>query len=264
MTVFVRGGTYSLPQTLKLEAQDSGTPASPVTYQAYEDETPVVIGGKPISGFEPYRGKILKADVATQGLQGVEFRQLFCNGRRMHLARYPNFDPQNPYGGGWAYADGKPVPMYADVPGEDKRTLHYKSSDARNWARPEEGEVFVFPRYNWWNNIVPHQEHRPREAARHTGRRLLLRHPPDGPVLRPRHAGGAGRAGRMVFGSSARGRSTSFRQQDADPATMDVSAPHLRTIVDLEAGATPTSRSAGSRSSAARARPSCSGTRRTA
>ena len=65
-------------------------------------------GGKLIGGFEPYQGKILKADVAAQGLEGVEFRQLFCNGRRMHLARYPNFDPQNPYGGGWAYADGKP------------------------------------------------------------------------------------------------------------------------------------------------------------
>ena len=137
--VFVRGGTYSLPQTLKFEARDSGSPEAPVTYQAYEREAPVVIGGKPISGFKPYQGRILKADLATQGLKGVEFRQLFCNGRRMHLARYPNFDRENPYGGGWAYADGKPVPMYVSVPGEDTRTLHYKSSDARNWARPQEG-----------------------------------------------------------------------------------------------------------------------------
>jgi hypothetical protein len=94
ITVFVRGGAYSLPQTLKLEAQDSGSPGAPVTYQACEDETPVVIGGKLISGFEPYRGKILKADVASEGLEGVEFGQLFGNGRRMHLARYPNLDPQ--------------------------------------------------------------------------------------------------------------------------------------------------------------------------
>ena len=65
MTIFVRGGTYSLPLTLKLEVQDSGSPGAPVTYQAYERETPVVIGGKPITGFEPYQGKILKADVAT-------------------------------------------------------------------------------------------------------------------------------------------------------------------------------------------------------
>ncbi len=153
VTVCVRGGTYSLAETLTFEAQDSGSPASPVVYQAFADETPIIVGGKPITGFEPYQGT-LKVDVVKQGLKGVEFRQLFCNGQRMHLARYPNYDEQNPYGGGWAYADGKTVPMYAEVPGEDRRSLHYKLSDARNWSRPEEGEVFVFPRYNWWNNIV--------------------------------------------------------------------------------------------------------------
>src|SRR5438094_982555 len=66
----------------------------------------------------------------------------------------PNAAAKNPYGGGWAYADGKTVPMYADVPGEDRRTFQYKTQDARPWAHPEEGEAFVFPRFNWWNNIV--------------------------------------------------------------------------------------------------------------
>ena len=70
------------------------------------------------------------------------------------MARYPNFDPANPYGGGWAFVDGKPVPMYQDRPDDNKRTLLYKQTDARNWARPEDGEVFIFARYNWWNNIV--------------------------------------------------------------------------------------------------------------
>jgi hypothetical protein len=102
----------------------------------------------------PYRDEILQADLRAQGLEGVVFRQLIFAGRRQHLARYPNFDPQNPYGGGWAYADGKAVPMYAEVPGEDRRTLQYQVGDTREWAHPEEGEVFVFPRYNWWNNIV--------------------------------------------------------------------------------------------------------------
>ena len=154
VTVSVRGGMYALPQTLRLGAQDSGTAEAPITYRAYESEKPTIIGGKPITNFVPHQGRILKADVAAHGLKGVSFRQLFCNGRRMHLARYPNFDPENPYGGGWAYADGEPVPMYASVPGEDKHTLHYKAADAREWARPQDGEVFVFPRYNWWNNIV--------------------------------------------------------------------------------------------------------------
>jgi hypothetical protein len=144
-TVFVRGGLYELDHTLKLDTKDSGT-----TWRAYKNEKPIIIGGRQITGFTPHKGEILKAPA----IKGVYFRQLLFDGKRMHLARYPNFDPQNPYGGGWAYADGKPWPMYAERPGENSRTLQYKLTDARIWAHPEEGEVFVFPRYNWWNNIV--------------------------------------------------------------------------------------------------------------
>jgi len=154
VTVFVRSGLYELAQTLKLDEQDSGNSETQIAYRAYNQEKPVIIGGKKIIEFSAYKDNILKADVGKQGFNGIYFRQLFCNGKRMHLARYPNFDPNNPYGGGWAYADGKPVPMYAEVPGENNHTLQYKEQDTRNWSRPEEGEVFVFPRYNWWNNIV--------------------------------------------------------------------------------------------------------------
>jgi len=154
VTVFVWGGIYALSETLKLTGDDSGTKEAPIIYRAFEGEKPILIGGKTITGFVPYKGEILKADVGTQGFKGVNFRQLFFDGKRQHLARYPNFDPQNPYGGGWAYADGKPVPMYQDISDESRRTLYYKEQDARQWARPEEGEVFVFPRYNWWNNIA--------------------------------------------------------------------------------------------------------------
>ena len=154
VTVLARGGLHALPRTLKLDAKDSGTPGAPIVWRAYRDERPVLIGGRAITGFTPHERGILKADVGAQGFRGVYFRQLICDGVRQHLARYPNFDPRNPYGGGWAYADGKPVPMYAEVPGEDRRTLQYKAGDARDWSRPEDGEVFVFPRYNWWNNIV--------------------------------------------------------------------------------------------------------------
>lgn len=153
-TVWVRGGTYSLPQGLKLGPEDSGTKEAPVAYRAYAQEKPVLVGGRPITGFTPYQGSIVKADVNAQGFQGVVFKQLIFEGKRQHLARYPNFDAANPYGGGWAYADGKPVPMYQDIPGEDKHSFTYTEKDARTWARPDEVELFVFARYNWWNNIV--------------------------------------------------------------------------------------------------------------
>ncbi|MBM3211888.1 hypothetical protein FJZ33_06705, partial [Candidatus Poribacteria bacterium] len=152
--VFVRGGMYYLKKTFTLGPEDSGTPDAPIVFRAYQNEKPVLVGGKQITGFVPYKGNILKADTKSQGFDGIYFRQLFFQGKRQHLARYPNYDPENPYGGGWAYADGEFIPMYKDIPGESRRSLHYKASDAREWANPEEGEVFVFPRYNWWNNIV--------------------------------------------------------------------------------------------------------------
>jgi parallel beta-helix repeat protein len=152
--VIVRSGIYSLTESLKLGPEHSGTAAKPVVFTAYPNERPLLLGGKQITGFSPYRGSILKAEVGGQGFKGVYFRQLICQGRRQHLARYPNFDAENPYGGGWAYVDGELAPLYQDIPGEDKRTFHYKPADDRNWDNPTEGEVFVFPRYNWWNNIV--------------------------------------------------------------------------------------------------------------
>ena len=154
-TVYVRGGVYALAAPVRLSAEDSGTAAAPVVYRAYASERPVLMGGREIAGFAPERGEILKADLASQGLQGVYFRQLLFDDRRQPLARWPNFDPAHPYDGGWAHADGKPVNMYEEVPGENKRTFRYKAADQRHWASPSDGEVFVFPRFNWWNDIRP-------------------------------------------------------------------------------------------------------------
>ena len=154
VTVQVRGGIYALPATFTLTAEDSGTEAAPVVWQAYPREKPLLLGGRTIGNFQAHQGPILKADVGAQGFAGVHFRQLFFKGARQHLARTPNFDPKNPYGGGWNYVDGKISNMYADIPGEDKRTLRYKGGDIPEMARPAEAEVFIFPRYNWWNNVV--------------------------------------------------------------------------------------------------------------
>ncbi len=147
-TVFIRAGVYELPAGMQLGPEDSGA-----TWRNYQSETPVLIGGRRISSFVPHQGKILKADLAAAGLKNPAFKQLIFAGSRQHLARYPNFDEKNPYGGGWAYVDGKVINIYQEVPGENKHTLIYKPADARTWAHPDEVEVFVFPRYNWWNNI---------------------------------------------------------------------------------------------------------------
>ncbi len=243
VTVQVRGGIYALPATLTLGAEDAGTPQAPVVWQAAPGEKPVLLGGKRITGFTPYKGKILKADVGAQGLKGIAFRQLLCNGRRMDLARYPNRDADHPVTGGWAYVDGDPVPMYADIPGEPHNVLRYREADARAWAHPEQAEVMVFARYNWWNDIIRIAAvggvGRPEDREKRT-------------ITLTANASYAIRPGDRYFVRNL------FEELDApgewyldpatatlyfwppdgvDAATMEVCAPVLRTILEMSAGA---------------------------
>ncbi|NBV23430.1 MAG: PDZ domain-containing protein [Proteobacteria bacterium] len=100
VTVSVRTGTYYLPETLVIAAEDSGTKSAPVIYQAHQQEKPVISGGIPLTGlrWEPHQNGILKAKVPT----GFATDQLFVNGDRQPMARYPNFDPTVRHFNGWA------------------------------------------------------------------------------------------------------------------------------------------------------------------
>ena len=236
VTVYVRGGLYPLSTTLSLSAEDSGSRQTPVVWRATPGEQPILIGGKTITGFTPYQGKILKADVAAQGLKDVTFRQLLCNGKRMDLARYPNHDFDHPVTGGWAYADGKPVPMYVSIEGEPRNVLHYSEADARTWAHPEEGEVMVFPRYNWWNNII-----RIKSLDREQ-RTLTLTSDASYPI-RPGDRYWVQNLFEELdapgewYLDKATGTLYFWPPDGADPTTMTVCAPVLRTILELKDGA---------------------------
>ncbi|OGV83613.1 MAG: hypothetical protein A3K19_07755 [Lentisphaerae bacterium RIFOXYB12_FULL_65_16] len=155
--LLVRAGEYELTKPFQLTAEDSGTAAAPIVYRAFPGEKPVLFGGKRITDFKPFKDNILQADVAAQGFKGVRFRQLYLNGERQTPARYPNTDPARPRTGGWAFSDGKPFSMYQKPPPEQetKRDLLVRADDLRAWAHPEDGEVNIYPRYNWGNSIVP-------------------------------------------------------------------------------------------------------------
>ncbi len=54
-------------------------------YQAYNGETPLITGGKAISGWTAAAGGEYKASVGS-----LDFRQLYVNGTRATRARYPD------------------------------------------------------------------------------------------------------------------------------------------------------------------------------
>ena len=100
VAVMVRAGTYYLPETMVLTAADSGTKDAPVVYQAYQNEQPVISGGIQMQNlkWEPYKDGIMQAKMPA----GFTTDQLFVNGERQPLARYPNFDPKERHFNGWA------------------------------------------------------------------------------------------------------------------------------------------------------------------
>ncbi|MCE5237595.1 right-handed parallel beta-helix repeat-containing protein [bacterium] len=100
--VRVRGGVYRPSEMLAFEPQDSGTEACPISYVAATGERPVLSGGVPVTGFRPWQGKIMVADVPA-ALRDVTFRSLFVDGERMIRARYPNYVPSDPYRKGFLY-----------------------------------------------------------------------------------------------------------------------------------------------------------------
>lgn len=97
ITIYLRAGTYYLEQPIIFTSEDSGTPDSPVTYTAYQSEKVIISGGALLAlDWEPYASGIFQAKTTGD----LEIDQLFVNGKRQHMARYPNFDSEiRPYNG---------------------------------------------------------------------------------------------------------------------------------------------------------------------
>ena len=115
-TVWLRGGEYRMREPLTLDATDSGTAKAPVAYRAWKGETPVLTGAWTVPqsvwriADDPRipaaaKGKVWAADVKSQGYDAFEpdapcgyhvarpefrIRSLYCDGRRLTLARYPD------------------------------------------------------------------------------------------------------------------------------------------------------------------------------
>ncbi len=148
--VLIHGGTYRLPQTLTFGPEDSGTPASPITYMGAPGERVVLSGGVAITEWRPYQGCIVQADLKRLGLGPLRFGELYYGGVAQPLARVPNVDPRHPRTGGFTYAAG-------EVGGNSTTALKYDPAviDPGKWRHPERAVVDIFTRYNYTNGTAP-------------------------------------------------------------------------------------------------------------
>ena len=127
VAVCLREGTYYLPETLVFTSADSGTPAAPVVYQACDNERAIISGGLRLDlKWEPYRDGIMQTKVPA----GLVTDQLFVNGRRQPMVRYPNFDPDQRIFNGYA----------PDA---------FSPERAARWADPRGGYIHAMHRHMW-------------------------------------------------------------------------------------------------------------------
>jgi len=163
--VNLRGGRYmrQSPFTLTSSANpaDSGTPTSPIVYQAYPGETPVIIGGMSVTGFQAVtdpnvlarltssaQTNVLVANLAAQGItnitplarhgQGFSWwwsgqNELFFQDQPMQLARWPNSN--------WLTIAASPSP--------GTNYFGYTGTDPSNWASLSDVWVDGYWYYDW-------------------------------------------------------------------------------------------------------------------
>lgn len=83
--VILGGGTYA--ENITFTEKDSGLGHYKVIYKNKEGESPVVYGGRVVSGWESYNDKIYKTHLGIE-----EFHMLTENGEMSTKARFPNSD----------------------------------------------------------------------------------------------------------------------------------------------------------------------------
>ncbi len=142
-------GLWEVLEPIDLGPQDSG-----LTIRAKNPGQVILTGAPKVTDWQAHSGQIVKANISALLPKNFLPRQLLFDGQRQPLARYPNFDPQNPRLGGWAFVEAFP-PSGPPEGHRWKRECFLKSQDVRKWAHPEEVELNIFAQYGWWNFVMP-------------------------------------------------------------------------------------------------------------
>ncbi|TAE75328.1 MAG: signaling protein [Verrucomicrobia bacterium] len=129
VTVWVADGVHYLPETFVLTPQDSGSAAHPVVYRAVNEGKAVLSGGLRLDlKWQPRGGGVFKALTPAD----LEIDQLFIDGIRQRMARYPNFDPAKTTAAYQGFA--------ADA---------FSKERAAKWANPKGGYIHAMHVGRW-------------------------------------------------------------------------------------------------------------------
>jgi hypothetical protein len=164
--IILHGGIYTMSESLHFEASDSGTADTPVVWRSAEGETARLVGGLIIDGFTPVadpdvlprlpdssRGHVLVSDLKSQGIDdfgSLQMRgfsrgansalELFINGERQTLARYPN--------DGWLTIESLPD-------GKDGDKITCLNDRMKRWTAAPDPWVYGYWFHGWAEQFLP-------------------------------------------------------------------------------------------------------------
>ena len=144
ITVLLRGGTYFLKEPLVFTSEDSGTAEFPIIYKNYRNEKPVISGGHKITGWQK-EGEIWKVNLPEVQNGNWYFHILKVQNHWAIRARYPNFEPNNPYSGGWLINKNTE---------QNKKEVMVDSNQFPSWSDWSESQINFFPGEGFWNAII--------------------------------------------------------------------------------------------------------------
>ncbi len=166
ITVFLRGGTYQLKETVVFTIEDSGNSGQTITYAAYPGETPVISSGVPVTEWEkpqvfpeglPEKAKDkiwaahvpdirklkdtqeVSPSVAPQMDRLKRFYTLYDGDTRLQRARGEGFSL---------------VKMERDET-SDPQLFRFPGKVLQNWPDIKNAELHLIPHYIWMSNILP-------------------------------------------------------------------------------------------------------------
>ena len=84
--VIVADGVYSITEPFLLTPQDSGTQSSPIIYESAAGASPVISGGRAITGFQPAENGIWKAEIPGMTRTVVAIRSPIASTMRIVLS----------------------------------------------------------------------------------------------------------------------------------------------------------------------------------
>lgn len=128
ITIYLREGVHYITEPILLTSTHSGTKDCPIVFSSYSDEHAVISTAKPLTNLDwkEYKDGIWETKIDEPLL----FDQLYVNGEKQHMARYPNYNKEVSHFNGFS-----------------KDAI--SSERVKRWTNPAGGFVHAMHKHEW-------------------------------------------------------------------------------------------------------------------